>query len=241
MSFTTPEMLLTKLMQRFNVPRGAMLDIEYTTKKQQIQLSVLHVIRLWVTNHFSHFDSKLLIQLQSFLGDREVESYKKEATAIMNLISSKKYVTNTVEELLGKVPDPKTPTNIFHPNLSIIDIDTEEVARQMTLIEFELFQAIEPQELLNQAWNKVKLRNRAPNVIKMIKRFNHISTWVASVICTPVNLKTRVTHMKRFIKICMHLQKMNNFNTLKAVLNGLHNPAVNRLKQTREGLSQDNR
>jgi son of sevenless-like protein len=243
MSFTTPDMLLTKLIQRFNVPRGTMLDLEYTTRRQQIQKSVLKVIRMWLSEHYSHFDPKLLVYLQTFLEDKVIsENCKKDADQILEILNVKKYGREKSESLLvGKAPDPKIPSNIFHPNLSIIDIDEEEVARQMTLIEFEHFKSIEPQELLNQAWNKVKLRNRAPNVIKMIKRFNEISIWVASVICTPIIKQTRVTHMKRFITICQHLRKMNNFNTLKAVLNGLHNPAVNRLKLTKEGLSQDNR
>ena len=49
-----------------------------------------------------------------------------------------------------------TCTNLFQipsnpsPLLTIFDFDPEEVARQMTIIDFSLFAKIKPAELLNQ-------------------------------------------------------------------------------------------
>lgn len=40
----------------------------------------------------------------------------------------------------------------------------------MTLVDFEIYAAVEPAELLGQAWNKNKLKHRAPNVIALITR-----------------------------------------------------------------------
>jgi hypothetical protein len=84
-------------------------------------------------------------------------------------------------------PEPKVPRNVFSPSLSLMDINDEELARQLTLMEFETFRAIrvrhahahahartgdwlgltplgsclvQPSELLNQVWNKPKQRHR---------------------------------------------------------------------------------
>ena len=41
---------------------------------------------------------------------------------------------------------PDTPSSV----LSVFDFDAEEIARQMTIIDFSLFAMIKPSELLNQ-------------------------------------------------------------------------------------------
>jgi hypothetical protein len=36
-------------------------------------------------------------------------------------------------------PTPKVPRNLYSPNLNFFDIDDEEIARQITLIEYSMF------------------------------------------------------------------------------------------------------
>ena len=43
---------------------------------------------------------------------------------------------------------PDTPSSI----LSVFDFDPEEIARQMTIIDFSLFAMVKPSELLNQVY-----------------------------------------------------------------------------------------
>ncbi|EFA83768.1 Ras guanine nucleotide exchange factor [Heterostelium album PN500] len=107
----------------------------------------------------------------------------------------------------------------------------------MTLIEFEIYKKIKPPELLNQSWNKTKLKHRAPNVLKMIDRFNNVSMWVATMIIQTQKVKARARMMTRFIKIADHLKAMNNYNSLMAIIAGLNFSSVYRLKYTRDELS----
>jgi len=58
--------------------------------------------------------------------------------------------------------------------LSVWDYDVEEIARQLTLIDFESYSAIKPTELLNQKWSKKKLQDQAPNVLALIDRFSSL-------------------------------------------------------------------
>lgn len=39
-------------------------------------------------------------------------------------------------------PEPKIPKNIFSLYLDLFDVDEEEIARQMTLIDFEIYSSI---------------------------------------------------------------------------------------------------
>ncbi len=60
--------------------------------------------------------------------------------------------------------NPPTPLvslkTLFSPTLDLFDCEDEEIARQMTLIEFRLYLAIQPKELLGLAWSKPSLRHR---------------------------------------------------------------------------------
>lgn len=56
-----------------------------------------------------------------------------------------------------------------------MDLDPTEVARQLTLIDSNLYRAIKPQECLGQPWNKPGASQRAPNITSMISRFNQVN------------------------------------------------------------------
>merc|ERR1712054_445005 len=71
----------------------------------------------------------------------------------------------------------------------MFNIDEEELARQETILEFEMYRKIQPTELLNQAWSKAKYPHRAPNVLAMSFRFNSLSMWVATSILRMPRLK----------------------------------------------------
>jgi len=112
-------------------------------------------------------------------------------------------------------------------------ISPECIAEQMTLIDFEIWCAIEPVELLNQCWTKDKIKYRAPNVLRLIARFNELSGWVASNIVWQEKLKKRTKLFKRFIKIAKHCFEIGNYHSSMAVVAGLNTASVARLKFTR--------
>lgn len=98
--------------------------------------------------------------------------------------------------LLKKCPKPKLPyllrkspqkkslmtTDSFLAqkahNLDITEWSSVEIARQLTLIEFDIFEKIQPRECLKQAWNKENRQEKAPNIYAMIERTNRVVNWV---------------------------------------------------------------
>lgn len=74
------------------------------------------------------------------------------------------------EELEG-APEPIIPANIDTDNLDILDIAPEEIARQMTLLDFDLFARIEMREWFEAPKNNPTL---SPNINAFIKRFNDV-------------------------------------------------------------------
>jgi hypothetical protein len=86
--------------------------------------------------------------------------------------------------------------------IPILTYHPEELARQLTLIDYNLFIAIKPSECLNQNWMHKTLKEElAPNILAMIRRFNDVSTWVASEVlkCKDLVLRTKV--LKHIIEI----------------------------------------
>eukprot|EP01113_Clastostelium_recurvatum_P023851 TRINITY_DN2845_c0_g1_i3.p1 TRINITY_DN2845_c0_g1~~TRINITY_DN2845_c0_g1_i3.p1 ORF type:complete len:831 (+),score=173.86 TRINITY_DN2845_c0_g1_i3:194-2494(+) len=231
-SFTTPEMFLRKLVQRYRVP-------EHVDSKKilPIQLRVINVLRMWADTQFKDFTSELVDALNIFLEvDLKKDGHVKLADAIASVIQRQ----NGPRRAKGTLIVPAYPTlgTAAFWNKYTVDffsnLDEEEIAKQLCLIDFDTYKSIEPVELLNQAWNKPALRFRSPNVMRMITRFNSISFWVSRLLAGEERVKTRGRIMVKILKMAQVLYKLGNFNSLLAVLSGLNHSAIYRLKFTME-------
>ena len=86
--------------------------------------------------------------------------------------------TSSPSRTAKKEKAEKLPKSIIPrgKNFGLDDLDPVEIARQLTLIDYELFQRIRPSEFNNLAWTKKNKEVDAPNLIRMIRRFNDV--WV---------------------------------------------------------------
>ncbi|KAI3651224.1 hypothetical protein MP228_004705 [Amoeboaphelidium protococcarum] len=116
--------------------------------------------------------------------------------------------------------------------VNLFNCDPEEIARQLTLIEFQLFDNVMPYEFLNQSWTKEDASIRAPGIMKITKRFNEVAFWVAKSVLEVKSLNERVKRMSRLIEIAYYLYKMSNFSTLMAFVAGFNKAPITRLKHT---------
>ncbi|GAA5796610.1 hypothetical protein HPULCUR_001983 [Helicostylum pulchrum] len=110
-----------------------------------------------------------------------------------------------------------------------------QFAEQFTCIEAELFRKIQPRDFLRHLWIQKKKQHHNKNpVLASIEHFNFISAWIASLVVNQPLLERRVVLFEICLQIAVELKRLNNFNTLMAVLAGVNNAAVLRLKRTRE-------
>ncbi|KAG5366650.1 Ras guanine nucleotide exchange factor Y [Yarrowia sp. B02] len=131
--------------------------------------------------------------------------------------------------------------NVISPEatISIIGFDAFDIARQLTLIDNELFCKINTEEFmdLNFASKKRKL-GRAQNVGAMTLNTNKLSALVGdSILRHGLNAKQRKNILKQWIKIGDKCLELGNFNSLLTIVSALQSVSIMRLRKTWEMLS----
>jgi hypothetical protein len=116
--------------------------------------------------------------------------------------------------------------------LSILDFHPTELARQVSVMEFELWKQVKNIELLDVAWTRKDKETRAPNVLNMIRFSNHISQWLVTEILTPDDPLERSVVLNRCLWMVKSLIEFRNFNGAMECLSAFHSSPIYRLKST---------
>ncbi|KAJ5712983.1 uncharacterized protein N7483_010164 [Penicillium malachiteum] len=113
----------------------------------------------------------------------------------------------------------------------------EEFARQLTRIDWVMYNSFRPRDLVRHVSisgvDKEKVKS-LQNVNRMIKQFNHLAFFVASMILLRDKPKHRARCLEKFMGIAVKLRRQNNYNALGAVIAAINGTPVHRLTQTRE-------
>ncbi|KAJ3158298.1 hypothetical protein HDU86_003007 [Geranomyces michiganensis] len=123
-------------------------------------------------------------------------------------------------------------------SISFLELDNDDIARQLNILEAEIFSRIKPRDLLQHIWSRTHKGQHAASVAASIGHFNFISSWVTTRILAQRKVKVRAQVLGKFMKIAQVLRNSNNYNTLMAVLAGINSGAVLRLRQTRKFLQE---
>jgi len=112
-----------------------------------------------------------------------------------------------------------------------------ELARQLTLCEYELFSKIAVTDLFEYLQ---KLNTNAANRVRdIILHFNKISDWVSSEIVREPDDEKRSFLLKQYIFLAKVLLEGNNLNGVMEILSGLNSGPVRKLQFTWNNLSKD--
>ncbi|EFC43486.1 rasGEF domain-containing protein [Naegleria gruberi] len=245
-NFTDKETILKKLEERFNYPPNCPPE-EFATFKREIldkvRLRIINSIKYWIENFFVFdFDSEMMQFLSKFIEMVRKSNQNALAKVIENTLERVK--NNDSGKVITKVECPeilKLKKKVFSKKktYSILDYPLQEVARQMSLIDYTMFKKIEPKECLNQAWNKEHRVTKAPNISRMIQHFNQFSGFVATEILKQEDHEKRVKCVEKFIELANHCKGLNNFNAVFSVMSGLNSSSIHRLSKTWEAISEE--
>jgi len=208
--------------------------------KRLMRIKLLNLIRYWLREFFYDFDNDDLQRVHKWTsrilatGDDTTTKCVKSVLREMSLIRSGKRHRVASKIFLCDYPDTlykehKTPETIF-------DVRSEEIARQMCLIDHEIFSSIRPHEFLGQSWKKKNSHIQAPNIIRLIQHFNQVSSWCQAMILYQRNLRKRAYVLGRLLKICFYLDRLENLNSFCAIMSGIRSTPIFRLKKTFKSL-----
>ena len=95
---------------------------------------------------------------------------------------------------------------------SLKDIEPAELARQLTLLEADIFSRLSETEFYHRNYLSESKEKLAPHICKLVDRFNTVSFWVATEIVMAMKTQDRVALIKKFIKTAEELRDLGNFN-----------------------------
>ncbi|EFQ98828.1 cell division control protein 25 [Nannizzia gypsea CBS 118893] len=253
--FTTPVEFAETLIDRYDyigeTPRAG----------GPVRLRVYNVFKGWLEAHWRHdvddialpsilnfARTKLIITLPT-AGKRLIDLVEKVSSlhgpVVPRLISSVGKTNTSIAQYVS--PDQPLPqSNITKSqlnllkqwksggaNISILDFDPLEIARQITIKESQIFCSILPEELLSTEWMK-KTGSLAVNVRAMSTLSTDIANLVADSILQLEEPKKRAVIVKRWVKIASKCLELNNYDTLMAIICSLNSSTISRLKRTWE-------
>ena len=112
----------------------------------------------------------------------------------------------------GKVVNNKTMYKYSY--FYIFDFTDEEIARNLTLISYKLLSNIDINELWNSNFIKEDKYTKAPNVMKVIDRFDKLMLFIIEDICSYETNKARVKLIAKWANIAKTCRELHNYNDL---------------------------
>ena len=109
-----------------------------------------------------------------------------------------------------------------------------DLALHLTLLDWQLLSNISRSEYVYHVFGQHKFGKITTNLDRFLHRFNEVQFWVVTEVCRIENLQTRVKVVCKFIKMAGHCKKHNNLSSFFAIVFGLMNIAVSRLRSTWE-------
>ncbi|ELT95072.1 hypothetical protein CAPTEDRAFT_226962 [Capitella teleta] len=212
-----------------------------------VQFRVLNVLRHWVDQHWYDFEwnqEQLLAKLNTFLESvkgkamrKWVESINKVITRKQNALGAEKH-----KQLTFQSQPPNVEWHITRKphDFDIMTLHPIEIARQVTLLEFDLYRAVKPSEMVGSVWVKKQKTVTSPNLLRMMQHSTCFTFWLEKCILTAEQFEERVAVLSRILEIMMVFQELNNFNGVLEVISALHSAPVFRLEHSFEEVDQKN-
>ncbi|KAJ9108726.1 hypothetical protein QFC21_000046 [Naganishia friedmannii] len=248
-SFATADEVLALLIQRYqlqplpDLTPGQLSD--WAERKQKpVKLRVFNILKTWLDQHYNEtLDADILESIQEFATDimaRDTQvrmPSQQLIRAVQRRQSDGDILLRRMTTTSAAAPPPIVPKLGAGKALQLADINPIELARQMTLMEFELYNRIQPVDCLNKAWSQTDRPEAGPNIKAMILTSNRIAGWIAEAILVHNDPKKRASVMKHLVQAAEHCRAIHNFSTMAAIMAGLNSTPVRRLQRTRSLLS----
>ncbi|KAF8319038.1 ras GEF [Clavulina sp. PMI_390] len=238
-SFTTPSELIDELILRFEKPAPEGLTGEDLADwernwQETTRARIVNTMRRLLVEEdcITLDDTEALDKMRAFVSKHEgtYVGVKMVASTLQTLLSTGAAPQRKLSRTMPVgAPQPIVPKQGAKGKLKFSEMDPLEVARQLTLMESELFSKIRGPECLARAEGGQADNDNIKAVILMS---NKVADWVNEVILEKEDPKRRALLIRHFILITDKCRMMNNFSTMAALVAALNSPPIRRLKRS---------
>ncbi|KAG5857837.1 hypothetical protein ANANG_G00023620 [Anguilla anguilla] len=263
-SFCKPQELLSLLIDRIEIPEPEPTEADQqalwngdqpmAAELQRFRREYVQPVQLsgWVEHHFYDFenDPELRIRLEEYITgiiQLRGKSMRKWVESINKIIKRKMQTqSNGVSHnITFESPPPPIEWHISRAGqvntFDLMTLHPIEIARQLTLLESELYRAVRPSELVGSVWTKEDKEKNSPNLLRMIRHTTNLTLWFEKCIVEAQNLEERVAVLGRIIEILQVFQELNNFNGVLEIVSAINSVPVYRLDHTIEAVPERRR
>jgi len=239
-NFSDSLVVMDLLANRFNTP-ARMAEAE----QESVQMRVWYVLQEWLSLLGDDFieSPDLAIHLRNLIelmagSPRQSVSVASETLRRLysDVIEHKKVVKKEIVASTGTPPKVIAPSGIIK---DIRDVSPIELARQLTLMRYEVFKDIRPREFCNLAWTKKDATRRAPNIVKIIKVFNNMGALVTCTILSQSDARVRSKYIKYFLSVAQECRELRNYTTTMEITAALAASPVARLNKSWSSKSRE--
>lgn len=210
-----------------------------------IRVRVTNVLKKWVQRHFYDFVApEMAAALDKFLEvlkDSECAKYTQQITDFLqNELTAREKQSSSRSSpahFLQKPSKHNQQVDLGRIQMGVdilLSWSPKRIAQELTLADLKLFRTIKPDEFCLFLWGDKK-DIRLANFNAYIDRFNRLGFWVSSIICLQQSdIKRRAEVLEKVMGVVKHCYRLQNFNSLMALMSGLNTTPVSRLKKTWE-------
>ncbi|XP_052393592.1 RAS guanyl-releasing protein 2 [Carassius gibelio] len=196
------------------------------------QSQICHLVKYWISEFPAEFDlNPALAEQIRGLKERLEQNGDVRRSLLIDIDSIPSYEWR---RQLDETVQKKRKTSLLFDHL-----DASTLAEHLTYMEYKSFCKILFQDYHSFVMHGCTVDN--PILERFITLFNSVSQWIQIMVLSKPTAKQRATVISEFIKVAQRLLQLQNFNTLMAVVGGLSNSSIARLKDTQALIGSETR
>ncbi|XP_045920111.1 RAS guanyl-releasing protein 2-like isoform X3 [Micropterus dolomieu] len=226
------------MMQPWYIPSSDMakklvLKSQEESCNAERRTRICHLVKYWISEFPAEFNlnPELADQIKDFKDLLTTEGNERQSQLIdLDSVPSYKWKRQVTQ----RVPSVSKKRKM---SLLFDHLDSCELAEHLTYLEYKSFCKILFQDYHSFVMHGCTVDN--PILERFITLFNSVSQWIQLMVLSKPTAPQRAAVISHFIRVAQKLLQLQNFNTLMAVVGGLSNSSISRLKDTQAHISAE--